>query len=366
MSDKKFFLMSETVKEFLFENGQPKSDCFEFIEHCPACLSKLNKKLFDQWGINYMKCKSCGLVFSNPRLTGKGAYIWYNSEYYNAAMQTEHFLAMNSTKYFSISLSQKHFDKFIEMFKKLNVPKDALIYDIGCGSGAIIQYLKDELGYTNVHGFDLNQANADFASNFRKIDLQMKDIYDLDTNEKCDVIITTENIEHVSDPIEYVSLLSNLLRKGGYLVLTTPHNDEIATKFLGPFGDHFCAPNHQNYFNIKNLSSLLNKYDFNVKSYWLDDSNKFNLYKFIKHFFIDSDQVTTYPPNEVIMKTIWKWNKDRKSRLVMRTLNLSGANYRENRKSKPGMKRQIKEALANIVPIRFKTHQIIAAQKNEK
>lgn len=102
MSEKQYFLMSETVTDLLFENGKPKEDCFYEVNTCLICNSSRLKKLFQQWGIDYLECRECGFIFSNPRLTGKGAYLWYNSEYYDAAMSSEHYIVENFNTYFSV------------------------------------------------------------------------------------------------------------------------------------------------------------------------------------------------------------------------------------------------------------------------
>ncbi|MBK7377413.1 MAG: class I SAM-dependent methyltransferase [Ignavibacteriales bacterium] len=301
--------MNKTVTDLLFDNSKPKQECFYFVDKCPLCNSEKLKILFKQWNINYHKCNNCGFVFSNPRLTDNGAYIWYNSDYYNAAMKTEHYLAENISKYYSISLNEKHFNKFIELFKEFDFSKDTRIADIGCGSGAVLHRLKDELGFTKTNGFDLNNSNIDFARRFRNIEIENVDVYDMGGEQLYDIVITTENIEHVSDPQKYLKQIQKIIKPGGYLLLTTPHNDKLATKLMGLSGDHFCAPNHQNYFNSINLTNLLNQYKFSVLKVWTDNTIKFDVYQFVKRFFVKRDQVTSFPPYNATLKTIWKWNK---------------------------------------------------------
>lgn len=92
--------------------------------------------------------------------------------------------------------------------------------------------------------FDLNSSNIEFARNFRGVEIENKDIYELKNDEKFDIVISTENIEHVSYPVEYIDQIKTLLKPGGYLLLTTPHNDKTAIKLMGLSGDSFCAPNH--------------------------------------------------------------------------------------------------------------------------
>ena len=117
MIDKKtYYLMSETVKDLLFKNGKPNNEYFFYIDSCPLCDSKKLKKLFKQWGLYYLRCKVCNFLFSNPRLTDKGAFLWYNSDYYNATMQTEHFISKNYNKYYSVSLDEFHLNQLINIF----------------------------------------------------------------------------------------------------------------------------------------------------------------------------------------------------------------------------------------------------------
>jgi len=362
-----YYLMSKIVQDLMFINGQPKSEYFYCVEKCPICNSNKLKYLFNQWGISYQKCKSCEFVFSNPRLTDAGAFTWYNSEYYTAAMQSEHFIAEKYDKYHSISLNKLHFNKFIELFKQLELPVNTSIVDVGCGSGAILHFLKDELGYCNVKGIDLNKSNAIFAKNFRKIDIDLKDVSELDGTQKFDLVITTENIEHISDPKLYIDKLCNIIKTTGYLCITTPHNDNTATSVMGLSGDHFCAPNHQNYFNFKNLSKLLNSKGFDVINHWIDKSQSFNTYAFIKHFLIKRDQIAAIPPNNAALKTIWKWQKSAYSSVILNQYNVNTiGNILRTHNSKKNIKEYLKTFLENMIPFYFSTHQILITRFNGK
>lgn len=364
MSNPQYFLMSETVRNLLFENGKPKDDCFYYVNYCPLCENKKIKKLFSQWGIDYYRCDNCEFVFSNPRLTNKGAYLWYNSDYYNAAMKTEHYIAENFSKYYSISLNDYHLNKLIELFNTIVQNKTLIIADIGCGSGAVLHYLKDKLEFNNLKGFDLTSYNIQFAKMFRNITIEIVDVFDLNDDTKFDVVITTENIEHVSYPIKYVEQIKKIIKPGGYLFLTTPHNDKIATKLMELSGDHFCAPNHQNYFNLNNLSELLAGNKFEVVSNWIDKSNKFNLYAFIKNFFIKRDQVTALPPINPLLKSIWKWQKDLDKSIFLSDYKSNNIlmNNTVSLKKKFKLKPFIKNLFKNLIPLKFETHQIIVAR----
>ncbi|GAJ12316.1 unnamed protein product, partial [marine sediment metagenome] len=228
-----------------------------FLDKCPVCSERNFKHLFKHDNFHYYKCKNCAFVFVNPRLNDKGCDLWYNSDYYDAALETEYFINRKKDPYYSSSLSKEHFEKASNILEKARFRKDISIIDLGCGGGSFLAYLKDKLGFQNLMGVDLNVKAVDFAVKYRKLNVQKINANHLSKEQKFDLVISTENIEHVNDINEYMNTVSSLTKKNGYLLLTTPHNDKWATILYGIHGDHYCAPNHLNYFNIKSLSLLL-------------------------------------------------------------------------------------------------------------
>jgi SAM-dependent methyltransferase len=365
MSSKKYFSMSETIKELLFSEVKPKDDCFYKANSCLVCNSRELNELFMQWGISYYKCNKCGFIFSNPRLTEKGCSLWYNSDWYNAAMMTEHYIARNYSKYYSISLAPLLLKNFFEIFESYDFKKEIKIADIGCGSGSVLHYLQDELNFKNLVGYDLNESNINFAINFRNININMVDIYTLGNKEKFDVIISTENIEHVSNPEQYLKLIKSIIKKDGYLFITTPHNDKIALKLMGIFSDHYCAPNHQNYFDFRTLSTLLDKYDFFVDKCYFFDKQKFNLKSYLKHFIIKRDQVTAYPPVRAKLDNIYKWQKNINNSVLLDKYTSNDFEFVDKDESKSiSAFKKLKRFLKSPFPIHFITHQTIVAKNN--
>lgn len=137
---------------------------------------------------------------------------------------------------------------------------------------------------------------------------------------------------------------------------------------MGLSGDHFCAPNHQNYFNFKNLSDLLVIHGFNVENYWIDNRSQFSLYAFLKRFLIKREQVTAFPPVKVTLKTIWKWQKNSHKSVIVSSYEdkhlswMNSGTFDQNEKI--SLKKQVKKILSSLIPLRFKTHQTILAKYN--
>ena len=258
-----FYLFSETAQQF-FRQGELAEEFALYLEACPVCDSRQSKKLFDHDGFHYFTCKSCSFVYTNDRLNEAGSKIWYNSPYYNAALAREIYTNQKEETYYSASLEPLHLKELTDLVRD-NFDRTAKIIDVGCSTGSILAFLKNELGFTNLKGIDLNEKAVEFARKNRGLDVELMDITNINQRgDYFDLVINTENIEHVNKLEDYILNISALLNEGGYLLISTPHNDEKAVKLLGLFGDHFCAPNHINYFNQKTITLFLEKYNFEV------------------------------------------------------------------------------------------------------
>lgn len=110
----------------------------------------------------------------------------------------------------------------------LNNRKVFKILDYGCGVGTIDFYLAEK-GYS-VIGIDISsKAIIDANKSAKKMKLNNRlQFYNLDkglkkiTNNKFDVVLCIEVIEHVKEDKKLANFLSEKLKKEGILILSTP------------------------------------------------------------------------------------------------------------------------------------------------
>ncbi len=96
------------------------------------------------------------------------------------------------------------------------------ILDLGCGSG----WLSGVLGLIGpTVGVDLSSDAIENAqARFPYVNFVLSDITDLNYDEeKFDIIISQEVIEHVIDQDAYIDIAHKYLKRGGYIILTTPN-----------------------------------------------------------------------------------------------------------------------------------------------
>lgn len=359
----RFYLMSETSSAFLKKN-KIKEEYAYWLKKCPICGESRFKKLFHHDGFSYFICRECSFVFTNPRLNGKGSSIWYNSDYYNAALRKEIFNNNRQEHYYSVSLNEKHFFKIIEIIEKRFKDKNIRIVDIGCSTGSLLTYLRDKSGFTDLMGIDLNLMAIEFARKKRKLHVEVADITEISDRSQYDLVLNTENIEHVNNLDAYIENIGRVIKPEGYLLISTPHNDIRALKLVRLLADHFCAPNHINYFNENTIDLFLKSHGFQIESLYVEKTWRFNLYAFIKSRLFVTDQVVAEPPFEALfIKPIWKNITDRRRLIKLRRIDSNITVNNTDPSIKKGIRSMVKKAISVPLGEPFKTHMILLAKK---
>ncbi|MFW5879443.1 MAG: class I SAM-dependent methyltransferase [bacterium] len=127
--------------------------------------------------------------------------------------------------------------------------------DLGSGTGWLTAILNEigpstgvELSENTITASKKKYPSVEFiAGNFFEVDIQEK---------QYDIVISQEVIEHVDDQNAYLEIAFNSLKKGGYLILTTPnaHNfNHWTNKAL----DDWNLQPVENWMTINELKNLL-------------------------------------------------------------------------------------------------------------
>lgn len=186
-------------------------------------------------------CKECGLGFLNPQPSHEDYIKHYSRDKHKPAPDK------------SGILSQKKYHRcYIQWLKAhSNIPKDAKILDIGCGTGTFLYFLK-ELGYHNVIGLEISPQAVRVAKEELGIEVYNRDFSNHNLpHESFDVIVGTALMEHMINPLMAIKEAAKLLKPGGLIYLNTP--DLKAMNFRRTFFKFV----HPYYFTQITLSSLL-------------------------------------------------------------------------------------------------------------
>lgn len=207
------------------------------IEKCLLCHSqKVNIKTSTQKG--YQKpqlftiyhCEDCNTSFSIPRVDttliyeliykepekigGYSRYVKYQKEIKGQTDPLK-WLADQELIYWGPAYVLK---------EKIKLTKDSHILEVGSGLG-YFSYALHRDGFTNIKGLDISAEAVENAKLFFGIDYICDDVFQYaKTNAGAyDIILLTEVIEHIEDPLSFLESLSLLLKPNGKIILTTPN-----------------------------------------------------------------------------------------------------------------------------------------------
>ena len=173
-------------------------------------------------------------------------------------------------------LKNIHFyTKFIPKNLNYLVKKKEIInmLDLGCGDGAILFALKslNLLKEKEVFAVDISKERIDkvkiidkrfkcFAANGSNLSTLIKD-------STMDLVITTQVIEHVNRPEEFIKEISRILKIGGCLYLTTVYKKWYGWYFYRNAGKWVLDPTHlREYQSEGELLDMLQKNKLKVQN----------------------------------------------------------------------------------------------------
>jgi SAM-dependent methyltransferase len=149
------------------------------------------------------------------------------------------------------------------------------ICDLGCGNG----YLAGELGKRgfDVLGIDASDTYLDFARqrnsspqvSFMKGLISQELAHQLrSTHPPFDLVVSSDVIEHIYDPLEFLHAAFAILRPGGIAVIGTPYHGylkNVAISLTGRWDSHHGVHwhgGHIKFFSVASLSSLMRRAGF--------------------------------------------------------------------------------------------------------
>ena len=111
---------------------------------------------------------------------------------------------------------------FCTMIEKLNLPKNAVILDVGSSSGTNLRMLK-EMGFTHYKGLDFSEESKRFCAEKGLGEVMLADIQKDDLPESTyDLILATDVLEHLSEDLGALERIQRSLKPGGHVLITVP------------------------------------------------------------------------------------------------------------------------------------------------
>jgi len=155
------------------------------------------------------------------------------------------------------------------------VPSGAVVLDLGCGSGALGEYLKNRHPCT-VDGVTINESEAALArAHYDRVevaDLDLVDLPGLFAARRYDKIICADVLEHLKHPERVLNACRQLLKPDGEVLISIPnvaYAGLVAEMLEGRFTyreEGLLDRTHLRFFTRQSLLAFLAEHGFGVQS----------------------------------------------------------------------------------------------------
>lgn len=151
--------------------------------------------------------------------------------------------------------------EFLEVLRRLaRQSKNGSLLEYGCGRGWFLE--RGGRFFDRAVGLDFNEAAvADCRA--RGLDVRASELEAIE--ERFNVIVSFQVVEHVANPGETLRQLVRLLQPGGTLIIAVPNEDSL----LGELNLNFLnmPPHHASCWSRKTLTSIGIMYDLQLEEY---------------------------------------------------------------------------------------------------
>jgi SAM-dependent methyltransferase len=168
----------------------------------------------------WFRCGDCGIWMRDPMPTSKELDAFYAAAYDSGTLQSS--ASMHAT---NAALARQYLRLVERAIPSLRWKK-LKILEYGAGEGDLAQELAARgANVVAVEPYGLEVCKARGLAAFRSLD-------DLPAEGVFDGIMMTEVAEHMRSPSQTFSRLQTLLKKDGWLFVTTPNNSSLRARLL--------------------------------------------------------------------------------------------------------------------------------------
>jgi SAM-dependent methyltransferase len=236
---------------------------------CPVCNHLGGEVIYNFGEYDAVKCAGCRVMHLTPIPSLNQLEQIYDSNYYSGEDSDKGYT--DYAQHFS------HFDKtYSRRLRLLNGYLDGTgghnlsrVHEIGCALGhgipAIEKAYHAEISVSDISDEALRYVDGKnvFAlksDGFGRCDLAPKSV---------DLMIAFDVIEHIPAFKKFRNWLGEVVKPGGFFLITTPDFSSIYNKLLGKRSPSFIIPEHLIYFTTETLCAAMEP-QFEFKKSWSD------------------------------------------------------------------------------------------------
>lgn len=243
-----------------------KMDRGAFVDvPCPACRSSSFLIKFHKNGFEYRQCNDCRSLYGSPRPDEKALQKFYEDGESSSYWAQVFFPAVAESR--REKLFRPKAERIATLFGN-RIPPPQTICDVGAGYGIFLEELRRVFPQASFHaiepgaklaavcrsrGFETLEATAEGSSLWQ---------------ERFDLVISSEVIEHVFSPEAFLRSLFRLAKPGGRVLLTGLGYEGFDILILQEKSKSVFPPHHINFMSVQGFETLCRNVGFRSSEIW--------------------------------------------------------------------------------------------------
>ncbi len=169
--------------------------------------------------------------------------------------------------------------------KEAGLVKNMVVWDVGCGSGAMTEYLAESVGPEGlVYAIDISADQVQVTKDrielagHKNVQFIVGDIDNIDNGQykKADIVYSRLVLMHVLDPAHVIKSMASLLKSGGKLSLHEASMNSVI--------ENNTDPSINKYHNLIIEYGELNGFDYNLGRKLPTICEKLNIFSEVQHY----------------------------------------------------------------------------------
>lgn len=220
---------------------------------CVACASANTQPAFEKNGFGYSRCDDCGTLYQTPR-----PRLEVFERFYVNSVSSDFWAKVFFPQVAEARRGAVFAPRAAELARML---KDRgfvarTVIDVGAGHGMFLSELVARLD--GAVGIAV-EPSSEMIESCRKQGFEVRealaeDVTDLDG--RGDLVCSLEVMEHVHDPMRFISNLATFTAPGGWVFFTTLGADGFDITVLGQHANAVFPPHHLNFLSVKGFDIL--------------------------------------------------------------------------------------------------------------